>query len=179
MSEDATHTTLPVSAEDTANMTRAYGFMIMGLILTIVPLWFVSGFGALLLLVGIIYTYTIKRGLGDKPVSLNHRRWLIRTFWLTSLVMLVCIILAWGYTSTYADNTPIENMMLGLEDGSMTPELAIELTREYQLVNKTVIKIGDAIVAVPTVLYMLARMVRGYRLLDKHQAVANVKTWLV
>lgn len=179
LSPQASDTTLPTTAEDTAKVTRAYGLMIMGIILIVVPLPIISGLALLLLLVGIFYTYIIKRSLADKPVSLNHRQWLIRTFWISSLLFMLCMVIAWAFTTTYADSTAIENMMLALDDGTMTPELAAELTTDYQRENKTILQVADIIVAAPTVLYVLARLVRGYRLLDGYKLVPNVKTWLV
>lgn len=178
MTEDTFHP--PVSqAEDTAAAVRAYGMLVLGLILSLIPVMLVQGLGMTLLLVGIIYTYCIKAPAESKPITHNHRRWLIRTFWLSSILFIVGMVLLGSYIASNLNPEIMEQIQVLAQAENPDMEAIISLNQQLIDENKGRVFWGTILAYGPGVIYMLARLIRGYRLLDGFKTVENVKTWLV
>lgn len=166
-------------AEDTSAPVRAYGMLMLGLILALIPVMFVQGLGFLLLLVGVIYTYFISKSADLHPLASNHRRWLIRTYWISSALFIVGYLLLAGYVvSNFNPEVLAEIERLATQPVVDYPAIAA-LNQQLQEESKDIVFWGSIIAYAPSILFMFLRLLRGYRLLDASQPVPNVKTWLI
>ena len=163
--------------EDTSQLIRAYGLLIIGFPLSFVPAGIISGLGWLLLLIGIIYAYRLKKRLADTVVGSNHVRWIIRTFWISSLYLSIAMTLQMLAVTMFADTSAIESLQQTLQSGNPSPDQVTLMLAEFQKTNSSLIIGSKVLTYGPCLLFFALRFIKGYRLAEAYKPVENVKTW--
>lgn len=167
------------TTEDIAPVMRAYGLFLMGLMLSIVPIWYVSGCGMTLLLIAVFYTAFLKAPDDEKPLTRNHKTWLVRTFWLSGFLFFLCMLVAVSVISPNIDIDSLNQIIALSEQEGVDPAQVESLIAEFKTKNQGIVIWGNLLAYAPLILYTGARLLRGYRRLDKFEPIQNVKTWLV
>lgn len=165
--------------EDTSQIIRAYAMMVLGFPMAFIPMPILSGVGLLLMVVGIIYTYTVKKKLATSVVGRNHVQWILRTFWIASIYFLAGAVVAWMVVAANADAVAIEQLSHALEAGTATPDEITLMITEFQTTNAQLMGWSKIISFAPCLIFFALRFIKGYRLAEDYKEVPNVKTWLI
>jgi uncharacterized membrane protein len=162
---------------DTSSLLRCYVLLALGMPLTFIPSGPVGGLALLLMLVGIIWAYRLRKRDGELFAS--HSRWMIRTFWISGFLFLIAIALSGAIVQANGDNTAIEQIRLHLQNGTATPEEIRNLALQYQETNKTLTLNATLVCFAPAVMHALLRFIKGYRLADSGKPIENAASWTI
>lgn len=162
---------------DTSPLLQCYVLLVLALPATFMPVTLLSGLAVLALLGGVIWAYCL-RGR-ENELFKNHGRWMVRTFWISSLFFLTAIILSGSIISANADSSDLERMTGLIETGAGTPEDIAALMTAFIEKNKTLITVTSLAFFAPAVLHSVLRFVKGYRRADAGKPVENVTSWLI
>lgn len=162
---------------DTSSLLRCYVLLGLGLPMTFMPLGFLSGFGLLMLVIGVIWAYRLRKREGE--LFANHSRWMIRTFWISSLYFLIAMMLSGAIISGNSDATAIEQLNALMAENAASPEQINALMFEFQATNHDLILVTTLVCFVPAVFHSVARYGIGYHRAWKGLPIEKVTTWLI
>ncbi len=140
------------------NVTRIYGALVAGTFLSVLPSIMLALVGTGLLLGVLIAAYVIRaRAKDPDSLSGNHMTYLIRTFWVSGLILGIGMAAAGIYLSRDMGAETYEM----LRTGNFQPILTVTIAYVVPGMAYYIYRVGKG----------LARAVRGYR-------IANPKSWL-
>lgn len=149
---------------------QIYGGFILAIILNFVPLVSAQMIGALLLFILVIATY-IKRKRTKSDFIKNHMSFMIKGFWVSSLMLLIGILAAY----ILGDHSVINGIMASVEDGQIITEPLMEAAlMQYTRDNYLVF----ALCLTPPFIYLVARAWRGIMRAKQSAQFENPKAWL-
>lgn len=153
------------------NILQIYGIFLLAVILNFVPSAIISSFGSLLLLIIIVATYIYRAKSNSESLCYNHMCYLIKSFWISSLLLLIGIIL----TYLLGDHSIINNTVDGVVQGVMfTPDQLEIILMNYTKQNILVLLLTLS----PSIIYLGYRVVKGMILANKEQKISNLKSWI-
>lgn len=170
---------LPPASVDTSSLLRAYAFTAIALSLATGIVQVLGGFGMLASIGCAIWAYRLRRREDAHGLFSSHGTWLVRTFWLTSALTLVAIVLAGWVIGANGDGSMVEAIQPALQNHTATPEQVEAAIRRFTEVNAGLLRYATLVCFMPVVLYVLARCIRGYRLAYDGKPLENAKSWLV
>lgn len=145
------------------------GFLI-AVIFNFIPSSAVSTFGGILLIVLVIAAYIYRFRAEENSLTKNHMAYLIKSFWIASLFLLVGMIAAY----VFADHSIINNSIETIKNGIIMSQEQIEsLLMDYARAN---IFVFFATLS-PSFIYLFYRLVKGMIHAKKSQSVVNLKNW--
>ena len=167
---------------------QVYAIFGAALVLSVVPtIW-----GAVLSLIfgiGIlVLAYYTRRKSEHGSLTENHMTYIIRTIWIGSAVALIFLTAGSLYLFFLVDNTPLlpcANNLLGLaqDPTSMTTEslkaIFAPCADGYLGLNFKVFIMSAVIVAVPVLIYFIARFIEGVSRAFKGYRLANPHKWFL
>ncbi|MCB1537432.1 MAG: hypothetical protein H6865_01755 [Rhodospirillales bacterium] len=171
---------LPVSTppmvDSRKSVLRCYLLLGVSLPLAFSPIGVLAGPFFLAMIAGVIWAYRL-RGRAD-PMAAMHGRWMVRTFWISSIFFVVGMLAAGALIHANADQTPLIETLGQYPSVDAVPEdvrISV-ITRFYELNARLMLMITLGCMA-PPLLYTLARLIRGGRMAHKGQDLPNVKSW--
>lgn len=148
-----------------------YSGFLLAIIFNFIPVTFVQTFGAFIFLGLIIAAYIMRSQAEKESFMYSHMSYLIKTFWISSLILLIGIIESY----IFADHSIIYTTVNGVKNGSMLSETEINaLLIEYIQANRLVF----ALTLGPSLLYLIYRTIKGIMLASKNTSIPNPKNWL-
>lgn len=138
-----------------------------------------SGIMSVALLAGIIWAYNLRGKSVAGSLSHNHARWMIRTFWISSLYICIAALIAGSIISANTDASAIQNLSQALTDASATPEQIEAMVQEFLSTNVEFMTITVLICLVPVLFHAIARFYLGFRWVKAGQMVPRLTTWWV
>ena len=155
-------------------INRIYGAMVAMLIFSCVPLAAFQIVALVLLLYAVPGAYVLRSRSAKDSMAWNHMEYLIRTFWISSLICvigLVCyIVYVLGSLSSAEIDATLNSLLQSLTDAAMTGQIALSDAVKRQGIAALITLAPSFIYFIYRVGAGLARAVRGHR-------IGNVKAW--
>lgn len=165
--------------DDMTQLTRCYGVLAVSMPLTFLPIGVTSTIGFVGLLIGVIWAYMLKKRENPSELVANHSRWMVRTFWISSLFCIIAIILAGITISSNANNAALAELNALNQSGNPDPVKIQQLLQQFQDDNKPLLLWGTVgYLAIP-IIFAIARFVKGFRLAKQGALLPDVKTWAI
>jgi len=143
-----------------------YAMVGAGSIMMVVPYSMIPYAGIACALVGFIATYIYKFKNKGNELYQFHCRYLIRTVWISSLILMLGIIVFGSIIFLNGDMSAINDMMLSAERGVVPSEYDIyAMQMQFVIVNKSIIILAAVIALLPYPLYLIYRTIKGVRVL--------------
>lgn len=148
-----------------------YITFILALISNFIPSTMIQAFGGILFFVVLCTAYFIR--WKNKTVSFknNHMTYLIRTFWIGSLILGIGMALSLLLADHSIINNTVEGMMNGI---SFSQEELTIIMRNYAFKNIVVF----GLTLLPSIIYLTYRTVKGMIKAYNNQEILDVKSWL-
>ena len=148
-----------------------YSGFLLALISNFIPVAAVQAVGGVLLLVLLVMAYIWRSGAVDGGYRHTHMCYLIRSFWIGSLFLVVGIVLA----VLLADHSLIQGAVDGIAAGAYLEEEQINnILMQYTVDNLVVF----ALTLLPSLAYLAYRFLKGMVIANKEEPVTNIKSWL-
>jgi uncharacterized membrane protein len=160
---------------DTSGLLKCYVLLAIGLPMTFVQLSFLSGIALIMMLIGIIWAYRLRKRPGE--LFANHGSWMVRTFWISSLYFILATVLWAAVFSANADKSAIEPMIAGMKAGTAAPEDIQNAMWQFQNTNKWLLLWSLLGCYIFPVVHAVARFIKGYRAAYAGRGIDNLKTW--
>lgn len=160
----------------------------VSMILCLIPS-VVMGVVSLLFIIGVlIAAYAIRRRAAAESLTENHATFIIRTIWIASLISVVTLAAGSAVMLEGIDYSPFSPCAETLA-GKGTAALESAGFREiyaaaepcmhgFITTNLRLLTLTSAIVAVPVILYILIRYLRGFSRALKGYRIAKPEGWL-
>lgn len=163
---------------DITAITRCYLLLALGMPLTFLPLAQWAFVGMICLAIGVVWAYMLKKRDNPSELVANHARWMIRTFWISSLYAAIAIVLAGITVSGNADNTALAQLNQLTADGSTPSEEQVRaLAMQFQSDNAPLLMWATiGYLSIP-ILFAVLRYGRGYKLARGGNQVSNITSW--
>jgi uncharacterized membrane protein len=129
----------------------------------------------LCLLIGIIWAYRLRRRPSE--TFKNHARWMIRTFWISSLFFMLAIVVWIAVFASNADQSAINPMLDGMKAGTASPEDIRNAMITFEAANRNLLIWSTIGCFILPIIHATVRFVKGYRAADGGRLIANVTTW--
>ena len=152
------------------NILSFYGLFGAGAIMMMLPFGIIPFAGVACALVMFFAAYFYrwrKKGQDDYQFHMTH---IIRTTWLSQLILLIGVILFGTIIFNNGDMTAIHGMMTMAENGVVPNDNDIALMQlKFVQANKSLIVITGIVCLLPYPLYLIYRIVKGVRFLTKKE----------
>lgn len=143
----------------------------ISIILNTVPVSIISSFGSLLFIVIFIATYVYKSKAPEDSLIHNHMRFIIKSIWVSSLILLVGMIASY----LLADHTIIHQTYNTIMSGTyLTQEQIHGLIMDYMKANLFVF----ILTLTPCLIYLLYRLSKGILHARKGYIIPDLKSWM-
>ena len=156
----------------------------VSLILSFIPIPVAAVVSFMMFMCVLLAAYAMRRGLSEIDLTHNHMTYLIRTLWISGLVMILGLVASVIYMIGAIDNAPLDACLDNVS--GVTPESSMDdmmavfspCMDEYMGANKGVLLISGVLAAVPILAYLIYRFVKGVKYAWHEQPVPTVKKWI-
>jgi uncharacterized membrane protein len=168
-------------------MTIVYLAFGGGVLFSLVPHWAAAVFSTVLIIGSVAAAYGARSKHKYISFMQSHTTFLIRTFWLGSGLAAVTMLTGGGLLVAMIDHTPLDPCIQNLASLADPSALANMSGLEqifgpcygpYMQANMSAFIICGIIAAGPPLLYVLIRLMRGVRALQKNQDIPAPMAWL-
>ncbi len=129
--------------------------------------------GLLALTIAYILTKCKYEAARDTPYA-SHLRWMLRTFWIgTGVIVPVAVLIATALILMLTNIADVVTAMSGDD-----PTAIMSSVQAYMTQNLTKISLITAVTMVPTILWWVRRCWIGFALARDEKPVTNVTSWL-
>lgn len=155
-------------------INRVYGAMVAMLIFSCVPTEIFQVVALVLLLYAVPSAYRLRARSAGDSMAWNHMEYLIRTFWISSLICLIGLAGYVLYVLATLDAAAIDGMfnslMTSLNDSMTTGRFVMSDGLRRQ-------GIAALIALAPSFVYFIYRIAAGLSRAVKGHRIGDVKTW--
>ena len=157
-----------ITHKDKNTIASLYALIGAGAIMMVIPYIMLPLAGFSCTLVGVITAYIYRfKNRGDDIMQF-HMRYLIRTFWWSSLILTVGIILFGCVVFFNGDMSAINNLMASAERGIIPTESDVAAMQiRFIKANQFLILISAAVCLLPYPIYLFYRIFKGVRVLNR------------
>lgn len=148
-----------------------YIIFLVATISSFLPIISISFLGSILFSISIIIIYVFRFKSKEGSFRHGHMDYLIKSFWITSLLLSVGMSLSFLLGNHSIINDTIDDLMNGFV---VTEEEMGELLIEYLYANIFILILTIS----PSIIYLTYRIIKGFICAKKLQAIINPKTWL-
>lgn len=157
-------------AKDQYDVLGIYFCFFVALISNFIPLDFVQMVGGILFLATIIAIYLTRWKNENASFKHNHMEYLIKTFWIGTLFLLIGIVIS----IIFADHTIINNVVDGIKNGIMFSQEELNIVlMNYAKENIIIFSLSIG----PSLLYLFYRTIRGMIEAKNYNKIENIKSW--
>lgn len=136
-----------------------------------IPNPFIHNFGAFAFFGLVIVTYVLRHKADKESYTHSHMAFLIKTFWISSLVLLIGMVIA----GLLGDHSIIHSAIDGAKRGIILSEKEIyAFMMQYGRANALLF----TLTLTPSIIYFVARLVKGFMQAKKGNLIDNPKSWL-
>ena len=158
------------------------GFYILfaaGIIMDFIPIIIIEQMGLCVALVAIVAAYIYRWRADNDSLTYNHMSFLITTFWASSVILLVGIVLAIAVIYKAGNHTLIADLVDAHRNGEILTEQRMQITfTDYVRVNWKLLLAVSIPTLGPGVIYLIYRVGQGmHRAVHGHR-IARPKAWL-
>ena len=139
----------------------------------------VSPLALLIVLVGVVVAYRLRANKAPDGLLAAHGRWMVRTFWISSVYLLASMVLAGIISSIMIDPAAMQALNEGLKAAQDDAARITALLQEFNATNHAAMLVSTLVTLCPVVLFVMVRCYYGYRLADKGQVPARPAPWLL
>lgn len=168
--------------QQTLQIYAAFG---TALILSLVPHIWAAGVSTVLGLGTLCAAYALRAGNEDGSLIENHMTFIIRTFWIGSLLILVTLGIGGFYMLSYIDHAPMmacaEKLLNATAETTNVANLSAQLEpcmETYIATNKITFIISGLIIAGPVLAYFLMRYAKGFLRAKDGYRISDPLSWL-
>ena len=153
------------------NIIQIYAVYLISIICNFIPSGAVSGLGSILFIIIFIATYIYKARAEEDSLTKNHMRYILKSIWISSLLLIVGIIAAY----LFGDHSLIHQTMEGVKQGMfLTEEQINSLMMDYMMNNLLVF----CTAFLPSLIYLFYRLAKGLVKAKENLHIENLKNWL-
>ena len=170
MDKDKQSSTQEIKSPEIKKCKTLYLALIISTIMMVVPLSATNIFAGAIWLCLVITAYYLRTGSGEYSLLRDHTTYIIRTFWIANLFLVLTSILSAAYLLNQLNNGQIDLAPLEpcVNGGNVADcSLAFNNSNRQIFVNSALIAI------VPVIMYLLFRYIRGWRQISKGEMVNN------
>ena len=160
---------------DTSNLLKAYGLLVIGMPMLYVTHIAVAVIGFFIVAASVMWVYRLRKEGG--ALIENHARWIIRTFWLSTLYTFFFGVIFALVFSSHADSQGMDALMQGMQNGTASPDYVRQQVDGFYTLNHSLLIVDWLACFTPVVLHAVWRYIKGYRLADKGRYLPDVRTW--
>lgn len=158
-------------AKKNSIVVQFYIIYLVSVFLNFVPSHLISTFGSLLFLVIFIATYIYRSKHKENNFIHSHMVFIIKSIWISSLILIVGIILAY----LLGDHSIIETAIAGVKRNIYLTEYQInEILMNYLKHNAVIF----GLTLMPAIIYLIYRLARGLKNAKQQKPIKNLKSWL-
>ncbi|HPF78222.1 MAG TPA: hypothetical protein PLF01_02920 [Alphaproteobacteria bacterium] len=157
--------------KEQSNIVQIYIAFIVAIIMNFVPSTAVQALGGILLLLIVIATYIYRARADKKSLTFGHMAYLIQSFWISSLLLLIGIFAAYLLGDHTIINNTVDRVMGGM---MMTEEQLDAIMMNYLRTNFMVFSLTIS----PSLIYLTYRVVKGLLLAKDGKNINKPKSWL-
>jgi uncharacterized membrane protein len=157
-------------AKDQYEVLGLYVAFLGALFSNFIPLVAIQMLGGILFLITIIAIYIIRWKNKNASFKHNHMDYLIKTFWVGTLVLLIGIVLS----VFFADHTPIYNVVEGIKNGLVFTKEELDIVM-INYAKDNILIFGLCLS--PSLLYLFYRINRGIIETINYNKIENLKNW--
>jgi len=157
-------------AKDQYDVLGVYIAFMLAILSNFIPLVMVQTIGGILFFVTIFAIYFIRWKSTNASFKHNHMDYLIKTFWVSSLILLIGMI----FGAIFADHTVINNVVEGMMGGIAFTQAELNIVL-LNYAKDNVLVFGLAIG--PCFLYIFYRTIRGMIETMNYKKIENIKSW--
>lgn len=168
---------IPAATVDTSSVMRCYVLLGLGMIFAFTNIQYVSAVAMGAMLWGIVWAYLMRRNAAAGGLVAVHTTWMIRTFWVSTVYAVVAVLLWSSVVYSNGDFSSMQEYETMLKTGKVDPAVSEAAALGFAADNRTLMNWATAICHGPVILFVLARMAKGYRLADAGRPVENLRTW--
>ncbi len=159
-------------------VTRIYAALVAMLIFSCVPNMVLGVLAILLMFYAIIGAYVLRAGTAEDSVVRNHMTYLIRTFWISSLIFVLGAAAAVPWLWRHLDFRALDALA---NDLGTDPE-KMQALDPHVFMTATGLTVpdlltGSAIMFGPCMIYFIYRVARGLSRALKGYRMNDVKAW--
>lgn len=152
-------------------ITSLYIAFIIGLASNFIPSPSIQMVGGIIFLFAIPAAYILRSKNKLESYAYTHAQYLIKTFWIASLLLLIGAIIS----IFLADHTKINDVVAGMSQGMVFTQAELNaILINYAFDN--IIIFGVCIG--PSLIYLGYRIIKGLIKAVNNQRIDNLKTWL-
>lgn len=162
--------------EQRSIIIQIYAAFVIVILAHLYPVGIVGLIAVTVVIAVLIAAYYYKAKAEENSLMENHMIYVIRTFWIGSLYMMIFITIAALYMAPNLDVTILE----GIRDGTITPysiEEVKALEKRFMVDNSTIIWNGILIAFGPTFLFFAYRCLNGLVRSVKGYRIGNFRSW--
>ena len=145
----------------TSQQTLKYCYAAFALcvISSLIPIMVIQTFSMAFTILTIIAFYIVRRKWVDGSFERTEANYLIKTFWIWSLIYAVGIMVAGTLISTFGDMTAINTWTQSVVEAGVPPdeESMKQMTEEYMATNAPLIAQATILCALPALIYAIWR----------------------
>ncbi len=155
---------------DQYDVFGVYISFLLALISNFIPSTMIQFFGGFLFIVTFFSAYIIRWKNKNESFKKNHMTFLIRTFWIGSLILVIGMLLS----ILLGDHTIINNTVEGIMNGIVFTysELTV-IMMNYARANIFVF----GLCLLPSLIYLSYRLIKGMIKTYYHQEIEHLKSW--
>lgn len=149
-------------------ISALYAMIGAGAIMTMIPYSFIPFAGMSCLIVAVFACYLYRFQYKGNQVMGFHTRHLIRTFWLSNIIIIAGIILFGSIIFLNGDMTALNTLFAAAEKGVIANEsdvMRMQIT--FVHANEKLIKLAALISLLPYPFYLIYRVTKGIKILNQ------------
>ena len=164
--------------EERINICGFYIMFLTGVVLNCVPDFWAQMMGLPVMLVTLVAAYIYRAQAASDSLMHNHMTYVIVTFWVSSVILLVGMIIDSIWLLKMGDHQAVHGVLQGISNGMIfTEEELMSIMQVYIATNKPLLLTATAITLSPGLIYIAYRTFFGLGRSFKRQKIDNPNRW--
>lgn len=166
---------------DKRQVLNLYALFGVSLLLSLVPSTAVALISLIFLIGVFAYAYRLRARASSESLTENHAAFIIRTIWIATLLSIITLSAGSIYmipNIDYAAFGPCQENLTNSEGFLDIYAAAFPCINIFIEANLRLLTITALIVALPVVIYLIVRYVRGLSRAIKGYRISNPKSWI-
>jgi uncharacterized membrane protein len=160
------------------NIVAFYILFAAGIVMDFIPFMGIEILGLCIATVTIVAAYIYRARASLDSLTYNHMSFLITTFWVSSLILLIGMAIATFWVFKLGDHAAILTIIEGMNNGVIFTENDLRaIFGGYVGTNMKLLLIAAGTTLGPGLLYIVYRLWKGGRLAVKGDRVQSPSAW--
>ncbi len=157
-------------SKEQKTIIQIYISFLIAIICNFIPSTIIQSFGGILFFILIIVIYIYRYRSNEGTLMYSHTYYLIKSFWISSLFLLI------GMAGAFflADHTLINETVNNILNGALLDEDQINTVIMNYLYDNILV---FCLMLLPSLIYLTYRVIKGIILAKKEHLILNPKNW--